>query len=710
MRSKDSLKTLSIAHEDGGTAEPEVTDRLWRGVLSFSSERGVHGSLWNCCDILDALRPDESLAFRFHVGEGGLPARVLVGLTHGPETSLGPTQRLEKILAAGLPGVRFGAVSLAIPPELQWRAIRPAGLDLESDRRALQATRLVNIRPGEAAAPLVVNPVVRSCDVVRALSALSHGTMGALEIDLRLVAIDAAMRRGLAHLKERLAARAYRMAVDDAIGTALGRLSDDLLLRETAVRLEVRIGGDTLVDDFTADLVCLAMFGVRADDREWGQRIDLRTLWPAHGPIPNLLPTTEAMARTVVPPTQFAAPAREPGGLMIGHTSHGAPIMITANDRARHIYLIGATGTGKSTLMLNMLAQDFDGGQGVILLDPHGDLADDTRSLVPARRRHDLIFADATDPDGSFILNILAGQGGDPVLERSLVANAFIRIVSGILNTGIPEAFGPMFELYFRNALLLLMEAGSPTPDLADFESIFLDDRVRADMLTRCHDAKVREFWRGTAVKVTHDEISLHNIAPYITCKLAQFTGNPQMRRILCGVQPGLDLAGAMDDGKIVILKMSKGLMGQSDCELLCAIACLRIAQAGMARAAKPKDQRRPVRIYVDEFQNCAGNSLGDMLAESRKFGISLVLANQSLSQVNGDSRRPDTGAAALANAANLIAFRVGAPDAVRLGPWFAPDVAWSDLTRSPDFHAVARVLNHGRPAPAALIRMAPGP
>jgi hypothetical protein len=136
----------------------------------------------------------------------------------------------------------------------------------------------------------------------------------------------------------------------------------------------------------------------------------------------------------------------------------------------------------------------------------------------------------------------------------------------------------------------------------------------------------------------------------------------------------------------------------------------MTIAQAGMARAALPRNERRPVRLYIDEFQTCAGDGLADILAEARKFGLSLVLANQSLGQVDGIGHKPGTGAAALANAANLIAFRVGAPDAARLGPWFAPDLPWTELCRLRDFHAAVRVLDDGRPAPAHVIRMEPPP
>ena len=648
--------------------------------------------------------------FHFQTGAAGEPIQAVIGLNEDRGEARSPNRSLDQILAAGFRGARFDVVGEPSLQALQWRRVRPVALELSPRARANGGPLAVRDAAIDVDVPMIANPALRGFDIASALAILAQAGSAVLEIRAGCVAIDAPMMRGLSTLKERLAARADRLRGDDPIGTEILKFCGDISRAEMSVSLIVRLGAAGGIDDLTVDLVSLALFGARADHADADHRMDLRAIWAAGGAMPFLLPGAEDLARAMPMAAHQGSGPAEPGSLVIGLTPPDTPVLITAGDRARHIYLVGATGTGKSTLMLNMLAQDFAAGEGVILIDPHGDLADDAAALTPAWRREDVIFADAADAEGGFRLNILEGQGGEPALERSYVANALIGIFSQILYPGVDEAFGPMFETYFRNALLLLMEAGGHRPNLADFESVFLDDTMRTDMLGRCRDDKVKEFWTRLAPRITHDEISLINIAPYITAKLAQFTGNAQMRRILCSPEPSLDLAGAMDAGRIVILKMSKGLLGQKDCELLAAVTCLRIAQAGMARAAKPRTERRPVRLYIDEFQTCVGDGLGDMLAESRKFGISMVLANQSLSQVSGSGRRPDTGAAALANAANLIAFRVGAPDAAKLGPWFAPDVEWSALCRVPDFHAMTRVLDHGRPAPAGLARMAMAP
>jgi hypothetical protein len=216
----------------------------------------------------------------------------------------------------------------------------------------------------------------------------------------------------------------------------------------------------------------------------------------------------------------------------------------------------------------------------------------------------------------------------------------------------------------------------------------------------------VREFWRSVALRVSWDEIKLENVAPYIACKLTQFTGNPLVRRMIEARQSTLDFRQIMDQGGIALIKIAKGLIGEYDTTLLTTLMTIRIAQAGMARAALPPETRRPVRVYIDEFQNSVGESLADMLAESRKYGLSMILANQSLSQVDGRGSHSNAGLAALANAANILALRVGPPDAAKLAPWFAPEISWQELCRMPDFHAAARVLKAGEPAPARVIAL----
>jgi hypothetical protein len=688
------------------------TPLVGRAVVGFPSADLTDGKRASMIgEVLGALPAGQSIVFSYTLGPADAVLRAGVELFAAEAATDLPTlseRAFEQVLALALPGARFEPMA----PQAclrHVRDIRPLALDLTTPPRNFkdEPVRLSAAPDTDMDVPLAPRLAARAFNLSAALEVLASVPLGELRVSVSAFKIDARLQRGLNRLGERLAARAHRFGDEPALHGLLG-FTSDLLKSDTGIRIAASAAFGEAPDPLTLDLLAIALFGTRASHKPAGDAIDLTTAWPCGWSLPRLMPTAvEANLSRGLPPSKGRAGV---GSLVIGQSIAGRPIELTGRDRARHIYVVGATGSGKSTLLLNLMAQDFRAGECVILIDPHGDLADDARALMPESRSKELVFANAADADGDFALNILIGQGGDPAVQRNYVANALIRIFARVLYAGIPEAFGPMFELYFRNALLLLMEAEGANASLLDFESVFHDDDFRRRLLERCTDPKVLEFWNKIAAKVTHDEISLPNIAPYITCKLAQFTGNPLLRRILCGRGPGLDLSSAMRQGRIIIIKAPKGLLGQSDTELLCALIVMAIAQAGMARAALPRNERRPVRLYIDEFQTCAGDGLADILAEARKFGLSLVLANQSLGQVDGIGHKPGTGAAALANAANLIAFRVGAPDAARLGPWFAPDLPWTELCRLRDFHAAVRVLDDGRPAPAHVIRMEPPP
>lgn len=199
-------------------------------------------------------------------------------------------------------------------------------------------------------------------------------------------------------------------------------------------------------------------------------------------------------------------------------------------------------------------------------------------------------------------------------------------------------------------------------------------------------------------------------MTPYITSKLTQLTGNPLVRRFIAAKRSALDIPGAMNSGKIVFIKLAKGVTGEYDTKLIATLLCMRIMQAGMARATMSPEQRRPCRFYFDEYQNAHGQPIAAILAEARKYAIAVTLANQSLGQVTGRIGHDDAGDAALANAANLIVFRIGAVDAARLAPWLMPEISWHELMRLPDFHAIARVLANGNPIPPQVVRTPPPP
>jgi len=387
--------------------------------------------------------------------------------------------------------------------------------------------------------------------------------------------------------------------------------------------------------------------------------------------------------------------------LCIGLGEGGVAVEVEAAALRQHLYVIGGTGTGKSTLLQNMIGQDIHAGRGVFVIDPHGDLHEALLQDMPATHRDRLIIADAGDFDDPFSLNILETQPGPhSAIQRNFIANQLISLFKLVYGHN-QEAFGPMFEMYFRAALLLLMDAGDIRANLSDMNRLFGDPAFRNDLLERCSDPSVVSVWKNIAVPAS-GEASLENIAPYIVSKLTRIEGNPLLRPILCSGKTTLDIPAALSEGMVVLVNLAKGQVGGSDAAMLGGIITIRLFAAAMARAAYPPQERRLIRVYLDEFQTHALDVLGDMLSESRKFGLSLVLANQSLAQL--DQRTDGIAQAILANAANFMAFRAGPDDAALISDWLGTGIAPQMLTELPNYRLIARLLTNGRPAPPTLV------
>jgi hypothetical protein len=699
------LAAMASSLDTGGERIVEVV----RGIVVLPSDLEAAASRFS--EALTALfvQPDfASLSIRAYCPSRGEPLQFYVGQCSnasqsGRDHDEIASRRIETLLAYLWPDAVFLAVNSTVPELPVSIAIRPAVQ--APKRKDRPGPRLYPAQP--ATDSIIVERISqRNFDVLTALNTLAQQAPSELVLSISPFILDAHILRDLEVLE--LRQRATRLAGHEQSNPA-DNIPDFInALREAGIGVQidvtVRLAQDP--DPVVADLVCLALYGAPMD-RGSSTGLDLRSVWALGAPLPRLLPSPlqsrkiADRARPIMQP-----PLRGRGSVRLGRLSGSHDLVLSARDRARHLYCLGSTGTGKSTLLLNMLRQDICAGEGVILIDPHGDLADATRELVPAVRRQDLVWSDMSDPESVLGLNILEGQGAIPELERNYICNQLISLFKNVLYRDVPEAFGPMFETYFRNGLMLLMSGGGSDVTLMDFERVFHDGTYRNHLIANCPDQKVREFWKDVAEKASYSEITLENVTPYIVCKLTQLTGNPLVRRVIDVRQSHLDLRSAMDNGRVVLIKLAKGLIGDYDTSLIATLLSIRIAQIGMARAAIPPERRRAVRLYIDEFQNCAGEVLASMLAESRKYGISLTLANQSLSQIDGRGTHNNAGEAALANAANLVVCRVGAPDADRLAPWFEPDLLRQELCRLPDFHAAVRVLDQGRPAPVGIVRL----
>jgi hypothetical protein len=271
-------------------------------------------------------------------------------------------------------------------------------------------------------------------------------------------------------------------------------------------------------------------------------------------------------------------------------------------------------------------------------------------------------------------------------------------------------AFGPMFEQYFRNGILLLMEAQGEKATVLDFERIFYDEDFRDDLLARCETTEVRDFWQKTAANVTSSDHNLESMAPYVTSKMSPFTTNAALRPMLAAETSSLDLIAAIRDRRIVLINLAKGIVGEGAARLAGGLITMRLVASAQTQMRLAASRRQPFNAYLDEFQNYATEHLAEAIAETRKFKLRLVLACQSLGQIDGRAQRPDVAQSILANVANLIAFRLGVSDAHVLAQWFAPAFTPEDLMYLPNFRAVGRFISGGNTLRPVEFRASPPP
>lgn len=532
-------------------------------------------------------------------------------------------------------------------------------------------------------------PATWPWDIKRALATLSAAGGGRLNVTVKNLSRDAQLMKAINDLHEEVVAAGYTHPGDPAV--VAGQLNYTAMCEDPGlVGLEVTISAaedcDTLLN-----LVAMALFGTLAGQGHSDMvDVDLRLLAGSRQVPDRILPTSEEASALLG--KQSFKEVNESKRWCLGQSGGGIDASLSDRDRARHLYVIGATGTGKSTLLKSLILQDVNAGEGVIVFDPHGDLAEDIVAEIPDHRADDIVYADAADVNGRFAVDLLPTEANSTSFE--IAADMLVSIFKGSMYAANPEGFGPMFESYFRNALALL--AGAPPVErcLANFTRIFDEPGFRRELLKDCTEPSVCGFWRS-AMR-TGGEASLENITPYITSKLTRFIASKHAQTMFPIFDKCLSFEDIMDSGQILILRCPKGALGEGLSELAMSASLMKIRAAAMARAGHR--DRKPVRVYIDEFQNCRGDSLQSLLAEGRKFGISLVLANQSLGQIGGTNDH-SVGAATLANVGNLVTFRLGATDALKLSSWLDHPDKWRELCQLPDFQMNARLLQNGKPA-----------
>ena len=353
---------------------------------------------------------------------------------------------------------------------------------------------------------------------------------------------------------------------------------------------------------------------------------------------------------------------------------------IKQKNRRGHMYLIGKTGTGKSTLIENMAISDIKDGHGVGLIDPHGDLAERILDFIPENRLNDVVYINPGDLEYPIAFNPLEKVSRD---NHHLVVSGLISVFKKIW----PDFWGPRLEHILRHSLLTLMEY--PQSTMLDIPKLLTDREFRTRALRYVTQPQVRDFWLSEFEKYSA-WLKSEAISPILN-KIGQFLTSMPLRNITGQKENTFNLREVMDQGKILIVNLSKGRIGEDNCALLGAMIITKIQLAALSRSDIPESQRRSFYFYVDEIHNFLTLSFADILSESRKYGLSLIMAHQYISQLDEEIR-----SAIFGNVGTIISFRVGAEDAKYLVQEFTPMFDETDLINLPNFRIYLKLMIDG--------------
>jgi hypothetical protein len=410
---------------------------------------------------------------------------------------------------------------------------------------------------------------------------------------------------------------------------------------------------------------------------------------------PQLKQTTAATA-----PAPLDIPHKGEG-VFLGKNVHRnieQDIYMTPEDRLRHMYVIGQTGTGKSTILRNLIVQDIINGDGVCFIDPHGNDVQDILSKIPKERYDDVIYFDPGYTDRPMSLNMLEYDHSNPE-QKTFVVNELFSIFQKLYE-GSPESMGPMFEQYFRNATMLVMDDPDSGCTLLDISRVMAVKSFRDMKIARCKNPIVKQFWTEIAEK-TSGESGLANMIPYITSKFDVFSANEIMRPIIAQEQSSFNFREIMDSKKILLVNLAKGRLGDINSNLIGLIVVGKILMAALSRVDSFGKEMNPFYLYIDEFQNITTPSISTILSEARKYKLSLTVAHQFINQLDEKIK-----ASVFGNVGNMVVYRTGAEDAEVLQKQFEPVFKASDIMNIDNLNAYIKMLSHGKPTKPFNIRV----
>lgn len=448
------------------------------------------------------------------------------------------------------------------------------------------------------------------------------------------------------------------------------------------------------VEDFVTSYI-LRLFPQR-DRKMILNSTELATIF--HLPDQRIVPTSQLERQSS---KQVDGPSNVPEqGLFLGYNVYRGSkkeIRLSEKDRGRHMYIVGQTGTGKSVLLGNLALQDMLDGRGFAFIDPHGDVAEELMSMVPKERTEDVIYFNPGDMDYPLGLNLFEFEREE---DKDFLIQEAINMLYKLYDPQHQGIIGPRYESWFRNAALTLMsDPGGST--FIDVPKVFTDNDYAMQKKKYVKDETVLDFWDKEMASTSDYHKS--EMLGWFVSKFGAFLNNEMMRNIIGQTKSSFNMRDVMDSGKVLIVNLSKGRVGDMNAKLLGMMFVMKFQAAAMSRADTPEDQRRPFTLYVDEFQNFSTDSFAEILSEARKYKLSLIVANQYVGQLSDEIRD-----AVFGNVGSIISLRASANDADMLVKYFAPTFDAEDIVKMPNYNAAVQMLINGVPTKPFSMATAP--
>ncbi len=387
------------------------------------------------------------------------------------------------------------------------------------------------------------------------------------------------------------------------------------------------------------------------------------------------------------------APASIPSsGLQLGKSVYrgtSKEIYLSDDDRRRHVYIIGKTGTGKTQQLVHMVMQDIRAGHGVAFIDPHGDAVEEILEMIPPERAEDVIYFNPADTERPLGMNMLEASTEQ---EKHFVATYIVGLMYKLYDPHKTGIIGPRFEHAIRNAMLTVMS--EPGSTFMEVVRVLTDANFVQELLPKVTDPVVRRYWTDQIAQTS--DFHKSEVLDYIVSKFGRFVTDRMMRNIIGQSKSAFDIRDIMDNEKILLVNLSKGRLSEENSNFLGLVLVPKILVAAMSRQDMPEEQRKDFFLYVDEFQNFATETFADILAEARKFRLNLIVANQFIGQIEEEVKNAIFG-----NVGTIISFRVGVTDANYLQHEFTPTFNETDLINVERFHAYVKTIVNNEPVPA---------